>query len=717
MVKSKTSKTTTDIPGHNTEYNYVLDWIREATEARRSQNAIVERAIRAYQGKPSMNRYAKTINDYTVSIRKYDAPKADAIKEACKDIPERASMVVHNAVETLVSMTQGGVGQYEFGPYDPTLDRDDKLMDWLASGAKSFYLNNKIDSLMPQYIRNAVLAGESFMHIKHKNGKKCVTLLDSSQMYTDPKRFKTNSERFIGHSQRESFKAVKDRVKKDMGQFVLDTINEAEVYVTQVVNELNSVNESDSTATYLHDELRRDLDLFYKPILTRIQENRKGPEGDPNYMYQGDEILLSCIYDTQNDIYLEIVNERYIIVAKKNPLSTKIKCQYWDAEGKSKTKDKMVSLDHPYVQLPMIKTYWDSKPISPLFYLLDDFDDLCAMESVLYHNLSIMAPLTFVGQSSDAEKVSRVASVAGEIVEGLPQTFGVLNKTHDITPVITAIQRIEERIKRTLKAVDPFELQAMIGDRASAKEVSSASGQVAQGVNPFLANIESAMATLGEKFFKLEVIFGTDEDYTFTHNGSYAELSKQQMAADYEITAKLQSSIKLEQEASARRAIELIQFLNGNEAVNQQQFLGTMIPIALNSLVNREQAKGMVNPQYQPMPDEVIAQIRKRAEDEARKTEDQKLDLSEYTPEELDALIAQESQTAAGMQAGVDPMTGMPMDAGMPPEESVDPLAGLPMEEIPDEMPIGAPAGVEQAPVLPGTPEGGGEAFNAPEGY
>src|SRR5690606_36290876 len=174
-------------------------------------------------------------------------------------------------------------------------------------------------------------------------------------------------------------------------------------------------------------------------------------------------------------------------------------------------KTKKVSLDHPFIELPYIKTDWDTYPITPLFYVLDDFDDLCAMETILDHTLSIMAPITFVAQSSDAEKISRIASISGETIEGVPATAGVFNKTHDITPIVTAIQRTEEKIKRGMKAVDPFELQAMIGDRATAKEVASASGQVAQGINPFLANIETAMAELGDKFIKMEVIYGKDE--------------------------------------------------------------------------------------------------------------------------------------------------------------------------------------------------------------
>lgn len=650
---------TRTVPGHTTQYDYALAWIKEASEARRAQNALVERAVMAYQGKPSANRYKGTINQYVAGVTKHDASEGRRIQEACNDVPEKGSMAVHNAVEAVVSMAMGGVGQYEFGPYDPDMAKDAKTMDRLAAAAKSFYNTNKVDAIVPQYIRNAVLSGGAWMHVKQKSGKKCITILETSQMITDPKRFKTNFQRFIGFSQRESFAAVKARTTKIKGGgFVLKTLNEAEVYVSQIKLEMNSVLQADSTNQYLHDELRSDLDLFYKPIITRIKEQRE--QDNPEYMYDGDEVEMSYLYDEQNDMYFEIVNRRYIVVAKTNPLKRDIKCKFYDAEGNEKEKTKTVKLDNPFIELPFLRTFWDTFPISPLFYVLDDFDDLCAMESVLFHNLSIMAPITFVGQSSDSEKVSRVASVAGEVVEGLPQTFGVLNKAHDVGPVVTAIQRYEERIKRTLKAVDPFELQAMLGDRATAKEVVSASGQVAQGINQFLANIESAMATLGDKFIKLELIMNNEETYSFAHNGKYYELSRQEMAGDNEVSAKLVSSIKLEQEANSRKALELIQYLQGNEAIDKKVFLGTVMPIVLTNLVNREKAESMVLPAYRPMPDEVIAAIKKRAEEEAKKDDADKLDLSQYTPEQLDYMIAQVSNAnATGGQAAYSELPGM----------------------------------------------------------
>lgn len=620
------------------EYAYVLDWIKEASEARTVQNQYVQRTVKAYQGEPLVNRYKQQLNTYADAVSLTDSVKGKLLKDTLKDIPDKKNLTLHNAVETVVSMAQGGVGRFEFGPYDPDMDQDDETVDKLASAAKHFYNTEKIDSIIPIFIRNAVLSGASYMHVKQKKGKKCATLLDSSNVLTDPKRMKTNYQRFIGFHQRESWRAVKNRTTKTKGGFLLKTINDADVYVTQITQELNGVLDANPADEFLHQRLRRDLDIFYKPLQTQILEIRKD---NPDYQYGGDEIEITYLYDLMNDMYFEVINRKYIIVGKANDLKRTVESTFTDHKGKTHKVSKEIKLDHPLIELPYLKTFWDAYPISPLFYILEDFDDLCAMESVLFHNLSIMAPITFIGQSSDAERVSKAASIAGEIVEGLPQTFSVLDKTHDITSVITAITRYEDRIKRIIKATDPFEMQAMLGDRASAKEVSSLSGQISQGLNPFIANIETAMAELGEKFMKLEMIFGGKDRYPFVHNGKYAELEASDMAADYEVTAKLTSSIKLEQETNSRKALELVQYLAQSEAVDKKQFLGTLIPIILTNLVTREQATKMVTEEYRPMNEEVVAQIRVEEERRAKMHPADKLDLSMYDSDQLDEMIAQ----------------------------------------------------------------------------
>lgn len=658
------------------QYQYIIDWLNESVEARRAQNAIVERTIMAYQGKPSVNRYTGAVNAYINDLQVRDKDKADKLRESMKDMPNKMSMVINDGVEAVVSMVMGGVGRFEFAPYDPNFNADPKLIDMLSAAAKSFYNENKIDSLVPEYVRQATLAGASYLHLKQKNKKMCLTMIDTSRMYTDPKRNKTNIERFIGHSERASWRDIKDRLKKTSGGgYMVKTMNDVDVYLSQILMELNDVNTTSGTTTGatsspFHDELRKDIDQFYAPIVTRIQDYRKE---DPEYKYSSDDIDIAYVYDLMNDMEFHVINRRYIVYGSKNKIRRDLKLDVLTVDGKTKKINKEISLDHPYIELPYMNLFYNTFPTSPLVEILDDFDDLCAMESVLFHTLSIMGPITFIGQSSDAEKVARSASISGEIVEGLPQTFGVMNKTHDLQPLLTAIDRVEQKIKKRLKAMDPFQMQAMIGDRASAKEVAALSGQISQGLNPFVANIETAMATLGEKMMTLRLILN-DGAYPFTYDGRYAELAPEDMAMDFQITAKLTSSIKLEQEAQSQKGMQMIQYMGQSDKIEPKAFFGTLLPIVFAGLVTREQANAMIAQPYRPMPEETIAKIRKHEQEEAAKDPIDKMDFSETSPEELDALIAEFSGMTAG---GVVP-------GGTPPIAPFDPNAAQP--QLPPEL-------------------------------
>lgn len=664
------------------EYKYIIDWIKESVEARRSQNAIVERTIMAYQGKPSVNRYKGTINAYIADLEHRDKARAAMLRSAVEDIPDKMSMVINDAVEAVVSMVMGGVGRFEFAPYDPNFDADDKLIDMLSSAAKHFYNENKIDSLVPEYVRQAVLAGASYLHLKQKKNKMVLSMIDTSRMYTDPKRNKTNIERFIGYSERASWRSIKDSLKKSKGGYILKTINDVDVYLTQILAELNDVNQSSgvgtgSTESPFHDELRKDIDQFYAPIITRIQDYRKE---DPKYNYSSDDIDIAYMYDLMNDMEFQVINHRYIVYGVPNKIKRKIKLEVVGLDGKSKKIDKEICLEHPFIELPYMKLFYNTYPTSPLVEILDDFDDLCAMESVLFHTLSILAPITFIGQSSDAEKVSRTAGISGEIVEGLPQTFGVLAKAHDLQPLLTAIERVEQKIKKRLKAMDPFQMQAMIGDRASAKEVAALSGQISQGLNPFVANIETAMATLGEKMMTLRLIL-QDGNYPFTYDGRYAELRPEDIAMDFQITAKLTSSIKLEQEAQSQKGMQMVQYMGQSDKIEPKAFFGTLLPIVFAGLVSREQATAMIAEQYRPLPEETIARIRKAEEDKAKMDPIDKMDFSQYKPEEIDEMIRQVSGTTADPQAYFDGSTDTPVNPNAAPTSMP---SSLPTSPVPD---------------------------------
>ena len=213
------------------------------------------------------------------------------------------------------------------------------------------------------------------------------------------------------------------------------------------------------------------------------------------------------------------------------------------------------------------------------------------------HNLSIMAPITFMSASYDAEQFEKLSQVAGQIVEGTLQTFGVVNKSHDMSACISAIERREQRIKRMLGATDQFELQAMIGNRATAAETSAMVGAVSQRMNAPLANIETGMSELIQKMFAMTLIYSDKEEITFPYEGSVAVLSKEDILGRALIRAKLSSKIKLERVEQGRNALMIMQTLVGIEGVNKENLIKTLVPIISQGVVTRQQAGSFVQEQ------------------------------------------------------------------------------------------------------------------------
>lgn len=655
------------MPRQKTEdkFNYVLDYIKESITSRESLKALVDRATKAYKGEPYSNSYKKIVDHYKTIIK--DRRKLEEFEKYCGNIQSKSNMTVFNAIETVVSMAMGGASQFEFLPYDKYQDMDPKTIDKMCAAAEHFFDYNKIDALMSQIVKQIGLQGGSYLHIKPSKNKNDasfkVSLIDAYRMLNDPYRNKTNSSRYIGFTQMESWGAVKANVYKTKTGYVLKSINEVDAYLDEVTNAINNGGTLSAGSRY---DIKGDLDTFYSGYITMVKSDVNKSPSD-KYQYRGDDIEVSYLYDLEENMYFEVVNRKYIIVAKPNPLNKNIKIKYVDSSGKQKVRTKSVSLDSPFVEIPFIKASWETYPVSPLFYVLDDFDSICSIESVIYHNLSIMAPINFIGSSYDAEIISRAAQISGEMIEGVMGQTSVFSKSHDMSPSLSAIARYEERIKRVLGATDQFELQGMIGNRASAQEVSSANGAVSQRLNSLLANIECGMSELANKFFKMYVIFTDNEELSFSYNGTYAEASLDELSSDCIVRGRLKSSIRLEQAQQSRNSLQVIGFLGQNEAINKKTFFGTMIPLAMQGLVSRQQAESFVKEEYQiPHIDIMDSKMQDKLKQddmdrESNATPTDGIDFSSLTTDELDQAMAkmqQSAQATQGIQTGVNTVSG-----------------------------------------------------------
>ena len=577
------------------KYDYLIRYVNEAAEARLPLLAMCERATLAYKQCPLHNTYRENADQYVQNIGNGNPEVVKCLKHLCNTIPDATNDTVFNAVETWVSMAMGGAQQFEYEPADEYAEKDPALVDRLASLAKYFHDDNKIDSLLPKATRKLVMQGQANFYLEPLDGSRFkVSLIDAYKMLHDPRASKTNRARFTGFTEVKAWSEVKAEIYKKGYGYMLKTINDVDQYIDEL---------SGAHPYRWEDEITADLNTFKSiyavdPVGNSKSVDKDGKEVSPKEPgYKGEDVEVAYIWDLISNVYAVIINRRFIVQIEDDKLKKTLDVKYYDSEGNEKTRQDTVRIDSPIVTIPFIDADWETFPVSPLFYCLDDFDAICSIEAVMNHNLSIMAPITFMSASYDAEQFEKLSQVAGQIVEGTLQTFGVVNKSHDMSACISAIERREQRIKRMLGATDQFELQAMIGNRATAAETSAMVGAVSQRMNAPLANIETGMSELIQKMFAMTLIYGDKEEITFPYEGSVAVLSKEDILGRALIRAKLSSKIKLERVEQGRNALMIMQTLVGIEGINKENLIKTLVPIISQGVVTRQQANSFVQEQ------------------------------------------------------------------------------------------------------------------------
>lgn len=617
------------------KYDYLIRYVNEAAEARLPLLAMCERATLAYKQCPLHNTYRENADQYVQNIGNGNPEVVKCLKHLCNTIPDATNDTVFNAVETWVSMAMGGAQQFEYEPADEYAEKDPALVDRLASLAKYFHDDNKIDSLLPKATRKLVMQGQANFYLEPLDGSRFkVSLIDAYKMLHDPRASKTNRARFTGFTEVKAWSEVKAEIYKKGYGYMLKTINDVDQYIDEL---------SGAHPYRWEDEITADLNTFKSiyavdPVGNSKSVDKDGKEVSPKEPgYKGEDVEVAYIWDLISNVYAVIINRRFIVQIEDDKLKKTLDVKYYDSEGNEKTRPDTVRIDSPIVTIPFIDADWETFPVSPLFYCLDDFDAICSIEAVMNHNLSIMAPITFMSASYDAEQFEKLSQVAGQIVEGTLQTFGVVNKSHDMSACLTAIERREQRIKRMLGATDQFELQAMIGNRATAAETSAMVGAVSQRMNAPLANIETGMSELIQKMFAMTLIYGDKDDITFPYEGSVATLSKEDILGRALIRAKLSSKIKLERVEQGRNALMIMQTLVGIEGINKEELIKTLVPIISQGVVTRQQADRFVQEQ-QVDPMQILQA--QQAVEEAQSAASQ----NPITPDMLQGMTPQDMQ-------------------------------------------------------------------------
>lgn len=636
----------------NQEYDYVLRYIAEAIDYRTKKVNLTARAIDAYKGIPSKNGYLRAIDSYANLFEGSDGTHADAIRARCKTIESKRNMIVMRAIDSMVAQAQGGVGQYECSPYDPTFEKSPELVDALDAAALDFYNKNHVDAVLSSMIEFAGLSGACYAYLGYDldrsldNGRIDMQIIPDTEMLKDPIGAKRNRDRYIGHQTKASWTDIKSKLLKNgkADEYILESINNVDTYLREVEFWIGKYNGDFSQIApaiagdaahfagmpggrWFMENLPHHIDTFYKGSALAYKERntefvkRAGDfaGGEFDDKYRADEIEVCYLYDLVNHIQFTVVNRKFIIEAKKNYLQRDMEYKYFDVDDFSgKAIDmighKKISIDHPYVELSFKKSLWETYAYSPLIHVLDRFDDACALETMIFHTISIMTPITFTGNPKDIEKLGAIAGVSGEAIKGfISNSVTVLNKAVDLSPAMSELSRIENEIMNVVHGVDPKEQAQMIGNRATAAEAMQAASLVSQGLNSLLANIERWAEELAQKMFKLTVIY-EDEDFTYDLNscGKHLTLTRKDLAGDFGVRAVLKSKIKAERQAQAANTIQwFVPLMSSDAIVNKEAYAQSIVPTLADGFTRKTIASWFLPTEEQRLAQEAQIELQK----------------------------------------------------------------------------------------------------------
>ena len=700
----------------DTQYDYVLRYIAESIDYRTKKVALTARAIEAYKGFPSHDGYIDAINTYASMWDKLDKAKADDIRTRCMTVKPRKNMIVMRAIDSMVAQGQGGVGQYECSVSDPVFEKTPELVDALEATAMDFYRRNHIDSLLSEALEFAGLSGAVYSFLDYKpdrplsSGRIEHSLIPDTEMLIDPIGAKRTHPRYIGHQDKNvSWVDLKDKLVKcdHCDDYMLKSINNVDTLLQEVDYWINKYNgdfaamfpaitgdiaqyyRGNPMLSFFVENLPHQIDSFYKgSALAWRERNTKYDrhEGGDTSMgknddkYHAQDVEVCYLIDLENDIQFTVVNRKFIVDVKKHPYHATIPYDYFELDpysGEAIDKEGRadVCLDSPYVPLAYKKSLWETYPYSPIIHILDMFDDICALETMIYHTISVMTPITFTGNPKDIEKLGAIAGVSGEAIKGfIGNSVTVVNKAVDLTPAMSELSRLESCIMNVLHGVDSKEQAQMIGNRATAAEAMQAASLVSQGLNSLIANVETWAEELADKMFKMTIVMEPDDFlYDLNIDGKHTTLSRKDLAGDLGIHAVLKSRIKAEQHAQAANTIQWFVPLMGSDAiVNKEAFAATVVPTLAEGFTRKTIRSWFTPTEQQMRAQEAQIELQKQqaAAAEAQAKKAQGINLAYVDPTSGGRYGAADIARTLGADVPVDPQAAADYEAQAADQES-----------------------------------------------
>lgn len=351
----------------------------------------------------------------------------------------------------------------------------------------------------------------------------------------------------------------------------IDTVNGLRIYVEDL-NKLAQAPSLQEDFTRNFSEYTHDLNSCYN--LGWYRSFATDAEARTKSGYNGDDVELTVIYDLARKIEFKIINRRYVISANSKAFRRNIPYEVFNPVLQTvKITKQEYRLNCPLI-FKFERRNMDLKPypVAPVFPLLDDHDELCALIAKRKHVTDILSILRIQASAADADSLGETLNIMGVIIDDVQGDVSAINlaNQYNYEPLDAEINRLENTIKTRLKGYDDFDAMQAMGDRASAAESGMATGAIAQGLTTLQQTVMSLYADIARQMIGNYVTYSDKGNFKIWNGGDYDSLTIQQMATLAIVDVKPKLAKKVQERAIATNALALIGNLGSSGLITQE---------------------------------------------------------------------------------------------------------------------------------------------------
>lgn len=686
----------------NNENSYVLQWLWESEPARIQYQQNCYRTNLAMIGKPWRNLYQEELHS---NIDRFEDPAEKMRYEReCQKVPEGRSFVLAEAVQTRANQMASGVDTYEYQINDPYGIINDDTEANLAACCSQDYVRNNLESYSATVTRDLTRYGLSATLVAYdkKHQKNKVTRINPKNTWFDTMYSSTGNERFRGYSTMIDWNTLKKMIKESDDEVNLDIKAPAE----SIFDEEGKLKKpEDEKATYSHRKIRslNGLDIYVQDMnklatapslqgfssqfywdydhdlrscynLNWYHTFATDPRAQTKSGYHGMDVELTVIYDLNRRIEFKIINRRFVIAKNKTAFRRNIAYPITDPRT-----DTITYRFHEFhLDCPLIFEFEDPDerdkypfPTSLLTHLLDLHDELCAWRSKRDHVSKILAILRINTNGADARTLRGVLNIMGVTLDSLQGDLRSVNLEYSYDPIDSQIAYLEQTIKERLNAYNQFDAMQAMGDRASAAESGMAIGAVAQGLSTLQNSVMSVFSKIARQMIANRVVYSPTGEFPITNNGQYSSITIQEMALEAIVVVKSKLAKRIQEKMLSTTATTLLPVLSNG--IFDQNGIAMLVEQATMGNIPRRMAASFMAP-AQPSEAELAIAQQQAQNDALALQQNQAMyeanplpyeaesAMAGASPDEIDTMIEQVSQTPMGDEVSIDELAMVNQD-------------------------------------------------------